>query len=155
MSKRPKARACRWLVRKRTWPCQHRFLAATTTALVESLFKKLHSNARSPAAFAMPSMPQLTARQLASVYDGNLGVLRGLRASAFRTYDRSHARATEPPGPHIAHEIERLDSLEEITHWLGTFSERLKIAREHERAQVAGVVRRLEARYKRRRAELA
>jgi hypothetical protein len=78
-----------------------------------------------------------------------------LRASAIRTYDRSNARATDPPEAHIAQGIERLDSLEEITHWLGTFSERLKVAREHERAQVAGVVRRLEARYKRRRAELA
>lgn len=82
-------------------------------------------------------------------------MLPGLRTSAFRTYDRSIARATEPLEPPVVHGIERLDSLEEITHWLGTFSERLKIAREHERAQIAGVVRRLEARYKRRRAELA
>jgi hypothetical protein len=78
-----------------------------------------------------------------------------LRASAFRTYDRSNARATEPPEPHVVQGIERLDSLEEITHWLGTFSERLKIAREHERPQIAGVVRKLEAHYRRRRAELA
>ena len=51
--------------------------------------------------------------------------------------------------------IDQLESLEEITHWLGTFSERLRVAREHEREHIAGVLRKLEAHRKRRRAELA
>jgi hypothetical protein len=51
--------------------------------------------------------------------------------------------------------IDRMESLEEINHWLGTFTERLRIAREHEHEHIAGVLRKLEAQYKRRRAELA
>lgn len=51
--------------------------------------------------------------------------------------------------------IETMESLEEVTEWLGTFRERLRIAREHEKDLVAGVVRKLEAQQKRRRAELS
>ncbi len=51
--------------------------------------------------------------------------------------------------------VESMESLEEISEWLGTFRERLRIAREHERRQVAAVVQELEAHYRRRRGELA
>jgi hypothetical protein len=51
--------------------------------------------------------------------------------------------------------IDRMEGLDEISRWLGTFTERLRVAREHERGHIAGVVQKLEAHYKRRRAELA
>ena len=74
------------------------------------------------------------------------GVQRRLRVSSFRVPDR-------PPA--LEEGIDRLEGLEEISRWLGTFSERLRIARAHEREQIAGVLRKLEAHYKRRRSELA
>ncbi|GEM_PF-5762711 len=54
--------------------------------------------------------------------------------------------------------VERLVGLEEITGWLGTFRERLRLARLDgvvELAGVAAVVQQLEARYQLRRAELS
>ena len=48
-----------------------------------------------------------------------------------------------------------LDSLEEISGWLGTFRERLRQARTDEQARVAAMVGELEARYVMRRAELS
>ena len=51
--------------------------------------------------------------------------------------------------------VDSMESLEEISVWLGTFRERLIVARENERRQVAGVVQELEAHYRRRRGELA
>jgi hypothetical protein len=51
--------------------------------------------------------------------------------------------------------VPAIDSLEEICGWLGTFRERLRIARTEDRAQVAVVVQQLEARYQQRRAELS
>jgi hypothetical protein len=48
-----------------------------------------------------------------------------------------------------------MESLEEISQWLGTFRERLRIARARERELIAGVVQKLEARHKQRRAELS
>jgi len=50
---------------------------------------------------------------------------------------------------------QELDSLEEISEWLSTYRERLRIAHEGERLQLSEAVRRLEVRYQRRRAELA
>ena len=60
----------------------------------------------------------------------------------------SHVRATMP-------NIDRMESLEEIAAWLGTFSERLRLAREHEREEIAGTLGQLHRHYRRRRAELA
>jgi len=51
--------------------------------------------------------------------------------------------------------VAMIDSLEEISGWLGTFRERLRMARVDERQQVAAVVELLEARYQMRRAELS
>src|ERR1041385_4520829 len=49
---------------------------------------------------------------------------------------------------------QELDSLEEISQWLATYRERLRIAHEGERLQLSEAVRRLEARYHPRRARL-
>lgn len=51
--------------------------------------------------------------------------------------------------------IERLDSLDEITVWLGTFRERLREARAHEQKALNAIVMELETHYRRRRAELS
>jgi hypothetical protein len=51
--------------------------------------------------------------------------------------------------------VSALDSLEDISGWLGTFRERLRQARSEERPLMAAVIGELEARYALRRAELA
>jgi hypothetical protein len=51
--------------------------------------------------------------------------------------------------------VQAIDSLEEICGWLGTFSERLRIAHVEEQPGIALVVQQLEARYLTRRAELS
>jgi len=51
--------------------------------------------------------------------------------------------------------IATMDSLEEISDWLGAFGERLRIAHEGERHHVTALVQKLEARYRQRRDELA
>ena len=48
-----------------------------------------------------------------------------------------------------------IDSLEEICGWLGTFRERLRLAHDEERPQVAMLVGQREARFLVRRAELS
>ncbi len=57
--------------------------------------------------------------------------------------------------PPIEELVGTLDSLDEITQWLGTYRDRLRIARKGERLQLTEAVQRLEARHQRRRAELA
>ena len=51
--------------------------------------------------------------------------------------------------------VHRLDSLEEISAFLGTFRERLRIARAHEQAELQDAVKVLEGHFWRRRAELS
>jgi hypothetical protein len=51
--------------------------------------------------------------------------------------------------------VARMDSLDEISGWLGTFRERLRLARNGESRQFEATLSRLEARYKERRAELS
>jgi len=48
-----------------------------------------------------------------------------------------------------------LHNLEEICDWLGTYRQRLKLARSSESSEVGAIVTRLEARLQVRRAELA
>jgi hypothetical protein len=48
-----------------------------------------------------------------------------------------------------------IDSLEEISGWLGTFKERLRAARAEDRADLTGTLQQLEARLELRRAELS
>jgi hypothetical protein len=51
--------------------------------------------------------------------------------------------------------VPHIDTLDEISGWLGTFRERLYRARDEERPQVAAVIQQLETRYQSRRAELS
>ena len=66
-------------------------------------------------------------------------------------------REGQAPFPSFSTEVyvPAIDSLEEICGWLGTFRERLRMARADERLLVAETVHQLEARYQQRRAELA
>jgi hypothetical protein len=48
-----------------------------------------------------------------------------------------------------------MEALEEISEWLGTFTERLRLARESERDHITETLGRLHDRYNLRRAELA
>lgn len=59
------------------------------------------------------------------------------------------------PEPLNLRSIASLDSLDDITRWLGTFRARLDAARDGERKDVETLVGELEARYRQRRAELA
>jgi hypothetical protein len=52
-------------------------------------------------------------------------------------------------------QVPAIDSLEEISGWLGTFRERLRLARSEDRPEVQILVHHLEARFKVRRAELS
>ena len=51
--------------------------------------------------------------------------------------------------------LESLESLKEITLWLGTFRERLRVAHQNDRPKLDATVKELEAYYRRRRAELS
>ena len=64
-------------------------------------------------------------------------------------------REGQAPSPYSGPYVPMIDSLEEISGWLGTFRERLRMARVDERQQVAAVLELLEARYQMRRAELS
>lgn len=70
------------------------------------------------------------------------------QGAAIRREDQAPLPSTEPF-------VASIDSLEEICGWLGTFRERLRGARDGERADVAAVVESLEARFQLRRAELS
>jgi hypothetical protein len=59
------------------------------------------------------------------------------------------------PLPSLAPYIAAIESLEEISGWLGTFRERLRLARVEDRLEVVQVLEQLEARYQLRRAELS
>ena len=64
-------------------------------------------------------------------------------------------REGQAPLPSLEPYVPALDSLEEISGWLGTFRERLRQARSEEQGRVAAIVGQLEARYVVRRAELS
>jgi hypothetical protein len=51
--------------------------------------------------------------------------------------------------------IPSIESLDELSDWLGTFRERLRMAHPGEQPHVAAVVEELEIHYRRRRAELS
>ena len=59
------------------------------------------------------------------------------------------------PLPSLQVYVPAIDSLEEICGWLGTFRERLRLARVEERPGMEAVVNELELRYQVRRAELS
>ncbi len=65
--------------------------------------------------------------------------------------NRRRVATSREPRPYVP----SLDTLEEITQWLGTFRERMRIAHASERSEVVRTVIELEAHFERRRAELA
>ena len=65
--------------------------------------------------------------------------------------DIDEPAAWPPARPYVP----KVESLDEITGWLGTFRERLRIAREHERLQIDAVVKELEEHFQRRRTQLS
>jgi len=60
-----------------------------------------------------------------------------------------------PPLPDTLPHVPSLENLDEITVWLGTFRERLRIAHAKDRKTLEATVKELEAHYRRRRAELS
>lgn len=86
-----------------------------------------------------------------------------VRAGASKAVGRGAAPgqgATTPredvaPSLHSEVFLSTIDSLEEISYWLGTFQERLRVAHSSERARVVAVVEQLQARFQVRRAELS
>jgi hypothetical protein len=59
------------------------------------------------------------------------------------------------PLPSLEAYVPTIDSLEEISGWLGTFKARLQEARAEERRSLEATVHQLEARFQMRRAELS
>ena len=51
--------------------------------------------------------------------------------------------------------VDRMEGLDEISAWVGTFKERLRLAREHEREHLTAALDELNRDHPRRRAELA
>ena len=80
---------------------------------------------------------------------------RALRRGASTGQGAKVRREGQAPFPSLELYVPALDSLEEISGWLGTFRERLHRARSDEQARVAAMVDQLEARYLMRRAELS
>ena len=60
-----------------------------------------------------------------------------------------------PPPPDELIGVPGLENLEEISMWLGTFRERLRLARGKDRPKLEAAMKELEAQYRRRRAELS
>jgi hypothetical protein len=60
-----------------------------------------------------------------------------------------------PPLPDTPPHIASLENLDEITVWLGTFRERLRIAHPKDQPKLDTTMRELETHYRRRRAELS
>jgi hypothetical protein len=77
------------------------------------------------------------------------------RRGAHTGQGASVQREDAAPLPSLEVYVPAIESLEEISGWLGTFRERLRVARIEDQTQVAQVVKQLEARYQMRRAELS
>jgi hypothetical protein len=60
-----------------------------------------------------------------------------------------------PPLPDAPLHITSLENLDEITAWLGTFRERLRIAHPKDQPKLDAATKELETHYRRRRAELS
>jgi hypothetical protein len=60
-----------------------------------------------------------------------------------------------PPLPDTLLHITSLENLDEITVWLGTFRERLRIAHPEDKPKLDATMKELETHYRRRRAELS
>ncbi len=69
-----------------------------------------------------------------------------------KTPRRSEVRSPLPDTlPHVS----SLENLDEITIWLGTFRERLRIAHPKDQPKLDATMKELETHYRRRRAELS
>ncbi len=60
-----------------------------------------------------------------------------------------------PPLPVTLPHVPTLENLDEITVWLGTFRERLRIAHPKDRPKLEATMKELETQYQRRRTELS
>ena len=60
-----------------------------------------------------------------------------------------------PPLPDTLPHVPSLENLDEITVWLGTFRERLRIAHPKDQPKLDATMKELETHYRRRRAELS
>ena len=63
--------------------------------------------------------------------------------------------AGKRPRPDTLPAVPSLESLDEISAWLGTFRERLRMARQKDRPKLDATMNELETHYRRRRAELS
>lgn len=86
---------------------------------------------------------------------GGSGTRSSARRGASTGQGAAVRREGQAPLPSLEPYVPALDSLEEISGWLGTFRERLRQSRTEEQARVATLVDQLEARYVMRRAELS
>lgn len=80
--------------------------------------------------------------------DGQVAVWKRLRHQFLARADLQLTLVRQP-------NVAALESLDEIVQWLGTLRERLRLGRESNPKATETIVRQLEARYRRRRAELS
>lgn len=86
---------------------------------------------------------------------GGSKLFRSNRRGATTGQGATIRREGQAPLPSLEIDIPAAQSLEEICVWLGTFRERLRLARAEDRAGVQILVEQLEARFQVRRAELS
>ena len=67
----------------------------------------------------------------------------------------SKPSAKKRPRPETLPNVPSLENLDEISAWLGTFRERLRIARAKDQPKLEAAMKELEIHYRRRRAELS
>jgi hypothetical protein len=71
-----------------------------------------------------------------------------------RTKTARPSKVSPPLADTLPH-VPNLENLDEITVWLGTFRERLRIAHPKDQPKLDATMKELEAHYRRRRAELS
>jgi len=64
-------------------------------------------------------------------------------------------RSEVRPVPDMPLHLTSLENLDEITAWLGTFRERMRIAHRKDQPELDATMKELESHYRRRRAELS
>ena len=101
-----------------------------------------------------PQLDEMTANVCPVMAAGGSKV-HSLRRGATTGQGAKVRREGLAPLPSLQVYVPAIDSLEEICGWLGTFRERLKLARVEERPEMEAVVNELELRYQVRRAELS
>ena len=71
------------------------------------------------------------------------------------SHETSRPSEGRPPLPDTLPNVGGLESLDEISGWLGTFRERLRIARAKDQPKLEAAMKELETHYRRRRDELS